>query len=52
MKAIIGIIGLVIILGTAKSSDLGSISMMQTIAHVAIGLGCIAIGMSSGVKQE
>ena len=43
MKSIIGIIGLVIILGTAKTSDLGSISLMQTMAQCAVGLSCLAV---------
>lgn len=43
MKTIIGIIGLVILLGTAKSSDLGSISNMQTIGQCAVGLGCMVV---------
>lgn len=43
IASIIGIIGLVLLLGTAGASDLGSISIMQTIARCAVGLGCMAI---------
>lgn len=49
VKTIIGIIGLVILLGAAKSSDLGNISLVQAMGKCAVGLVCLAIAVLGSI---
>ena len=50
--SILAAVGFICILGTAGASDLGNISLVQTVVQAAISLGAVVLGLAIISKTE
>ena len=53
VTTIIGIIGVIVLIGTAGAGDLGTITIKQMLCQGAVGIGCLAIaGLGQRLEVE